>query len=170
MDLELIRNSERVNGKKPEQELSCWLGNQKRKSRLRRKDWNPIMATSVAHYDVAQDGAITLGAGSGQDPDHDIALNTPDIIAGDGSVLTYMVDPGVAGVNLSIQPAGTAIIPATPLVAGSGYVRQEVITAPAAGSSLRIVVTAGSVSFAAHRALVQKKRLAGRAESRAWAV
>jgi hypothetical protein len=107
------------------------------------------MATSVAHYDVVQDGAISLGAGAGQDPDHDIALNTPGIIAGSVSVLTYMVDPGGAGVtfNMSIQPAGTAIIPATPLLAGSGYVRQEVITATAAGSSLRIVVTAGSGAF-----------------------
>ena len=111
------------------------------------------MAT-VADYDVVSDGTTTLGAGAGQDPDHDFALGFDQAInVGVRSVLSYMVDPGSAGVTFKmsiLNPGATEIVPSTTLPAQSGHVRQEVIDANVlkkTGNTLRIQVTAGSASF-----------------------
>lgn len=110
------------------------------------------MAT-VADYDVVTDGSISLSAaGGGADPDRDLALGFDENInVGVRSVLSYMVDPGPAGVTFTMTILPNAVIvPATALPAQSGHVRQEVINANvlnAAGSTLRIAVQAGQATF-----------------------
>jgi hypothetical protein len=109
---------------------------------------------TVADYDVVSDGTTTLGAGAGQDPDHDFALGFDQTInVGIRSVLSYMVDPGSSGVTFKmtiLNPNATEIVGSTSLPAQSGHVRQEVIAANVlkkTGNTLRVQVTAGSASF-----------------------
>ena len=110
--------------------------------------------SSVADYDIVSDGETILGAGAGQDPDFDFPLGFDRAInVGIRSVLSYMVDPGPAGVTFKmsiLNPAATEIVQPSALPAQSGHVRQEVIGANVlkkTGNSLRVQVTAGSARF-----------------------
>jgi hypothetical protein len=110
------------------------------------------VSTTVAGYDVVTDGQVCLGAGAGEDPDHDFTLGfNPALAAGIRSVLSYMVYPGSAGVTYTMEinpndPTKNQVVSAT-LSPGGGYVRQEVIDGnmlTSTGKSLHIKVSQGS--------------------------
>jgi hypothetical protein len=107
----------------------------------------------ASDYDVVTDAKTLLGAGSGEDRDHDFPLGFNQINVGIRSVLSYMVDPGPAGVTFKmsiLNPSATEIVGLSTALAGSGHVRQEVIPAnvlKTTGNSLRIEVTAGRANF-----------------------
>jgi hypothetical protein len=107
----------------------------------------------VANYDVVTDDKTLLGAGAGEDKDRDFGLGFDHIDVRVRSVLSYMVDPGSAGVTFKmsiLNPHATEIVPSTTLPAQSGHLLQEVIPGDVfktTGNSLRIEVTAGRANF-----------------------
>jgi hypothetical protein len=107
---------------------------------------------SLADYDVILDKFISLGAGAGQDADVDFDINVPNILPEVRSVLSWVIDPGTAGVSYEMtikNGSNTALGPFT-ASASDAHSRQEVVDANVltpTGNVLKINVTSGNARF-----------------------